>query len=66
MKRSLIDWFSVFAAVVVAALAILQILLAAGFPLGQAAFGGENQVLPKRNYAFTPSAGCSESGTIHR
>lgn len=48
MNDSLIEGVGVVAAVVVAAMSIFQILLAAGLPLGHAAFGGTNRVLPKK------------------
>ena len=43
--HSLTDWVALIAAVGVAALLAFQVLLAAGFPLGAAAFGGANVVL---------------------
>jgi hypothetical protein len=46
MSSSWVETVAVLAAVMVAAMTIFQILLAAGLPLGRAAFGGENQVLP--------------------
>lgn len=46
--NSLVDWAVLVAAVGVVGMAMFQILLAAGFPLGAAAFGGANEVLPKK------------------
>jgi hypothetical protein len=46
--NSLVDWTALVAAVAVVGMAIFQILLAAGFPLGAAAFGGANVVLPRK------------------
>jgi hypothetical protein len=46
--HSLTDWVALIAAVGVAALLAFQVLLAAGFPLGAAAFGGANVVLPQK------------------
>jgi membrane protease YdiL (CAAX protease family) len=46
--NSLSDWVALVAAIEVTALAAFQILLAAGLPLGAAAFGGSNAVLPSR------------------
>ena len=45
---SLRDWVALVAAVGVTALLIFQVLLAAGLPLGAAAFGGANVVLPRK------------------
>jgi hypothetical protein len=42
------DWVALVAAVGLAGMATFQTLLAAGLPLGQAAFGGANAVLPAR------------------
>lgn len=43
---SLSDWAALVASTGAIGLAIFQVLLAAGFPLGAAAFGGANTVLP--------------------
>jgi hypothetical protein len=40
------QWVAIVAAVVLGLVMVLQLLLAAGFPLGQAAWGGQYQVLP--------------------
>ena len=40
------QYFAIGAAVVLAALMIFQLLLAAGLPLGKAAWGGAHRVLP--------------------
>jgi hypothetical protein len=48
MNTSLVDSAAILGAVVVCALSIFQISLAAGAPLGHAAFGGENKVLSKK------------------
>lgn len=48
MISSLGESAALIAAVLVAALTIFQMLLAAGAPLGRAAFGGENPVLSKK------------------
>jgi hypothetical protein len=42
------DWVALVAAAGVAGMAIFQLFLAMGFPLGHAAFGGTNAVLPTR------------------
>jgi hypothetical protein len=42
------DWVALVAAVGIAGMAIFQILLAVGLPLGHAAFGGTNAVLPEK------------------
>lgn len=42
------DWVVLTASVGIVCLAMFQILLAAGFPYGAAAFGGANVVLPTR------------------
>jgi hypothetical protein len=42
------DWVAVVALGGVAGMATFQILLAAGFPFGRAAFGGANAVLPAK------------------
>jgi hypothetical protein len=55
--NSLSDWVALVAAIEVTALAAFQILLAAGLPLGAAAFGGSNAVLPS-----TPSANSEDVG----
>ncbi len=41
------QWVAVVAAIFLSGLSVFQILLAAGLPLGRAAFGGENPVLPR-------------------
>jgi hypothetical protein len=46
--RSMANWVALVAAAGVVGMAIFQILLALGFPLGHAAFGGANGVLPAR------------------
>jgi hypothetical protein len=46
--NSLSDWVALLATVLVAGLATFQVLLAAGLPLGNAAFGGANAILPGR------------------
>jgi hypothetical protein len=46
--NSLTDWVTVVALLGVTGLAIFQALLAAGLPLGHAAFGGANAVLPMK------------------
>jgi hypothetical protein len=46
--NTLMDWAALVAALGVIALLIFQVLLAAGFPLGAAAFGGANVVLPRK------------------
>jgi hypothetical protein len=57
MNRSLVQWVAVVGAVGIAGMFIFQILLAAGLPLGSAAFGGKNEVLPpKLRYASAVSA----------
>ena len=48
MNGSLMNSVSIVAAVVVAAMCLFQILLAMGLPLGHAAFGGSDRVLPKK------------------
>jgi hypothetical protein len=40
------EWLAVAAVVVLALLMIFQLLLAAGLPLGRAAWGGQHRVLP--------------------
>lgn len=45
---SLTDWVAVIASLSVTGFAIFQVLLAAGLPLGHAAFGGANAVLPPK------------------
>jgi hypothetical protein len=42
------DWVALVAAIGVIALLVFQVLLAAGLPLGVAAFGGANVVLPPK------------------
>jgi hypothetical protein len=42
------NWTALVAAVGIGGMAIFQILLAVGLPLGHAAFGGKNAVLPGR------------------
>src|ERR1019366_7227327 len=55
--NSLPDWVALFAALEVIGLATFQILLAAGLPLGDAAFGGANAVLStKLRFASASSA----------
>jgi hypothetical protein len=57
MNHSLVQWVAVVGAVGIAGMFIFQILLAAGLPLGSAAFGGKNEVLPpKLRYASAISA----------
>ncbi len=46
--QSLTDWVALVAAVGVTALLAFQVSLAAGLPLGAAAFGGGNVVLPRK------------------
>ena len=48
MNTSTTRWVAVVVAIFLAGLSVFQILLAAGLPLGRAAFGGENRVLPRR------------------
>jgi hypothetical protein len=45
--NSLSAWLSLVAAVRIAGMATFQILLAIGLPLGHAAFGGRNAILPE-------------------
>ena len=55
--NSLPDWVALFAALEVIGLATFQILLAAGLPFGDAAFGGANAVLStKLRFASASSA----------
>lgn len=42
------DWVALVSAVGIAGMATFQILLAVGLPLGHAAFGGTNAVLPEK------------------
>jgi hypothetical protein len=42
------DWVTLIASIGIVSLAVFQMLLAAGFPYGAAAFGGANAVLPSR------------------
>ena len=42
------DWAALVGSLLVVGLAIFQVLLAAGQPLGHAAFGGKFSVLPRR------------------
>jgi hypothetical protein len=46
--NSLADWVALIGALVVTGLAIFQIFLAVGLPLGAAAFGGANVVLSSK------------------
>ena len=46
MNHLLVQWVAVVGAVGIAGMLIFQILLAAGLPLGAAAFGGKYEVLP--------------------
>jgi hypothetical protein len=46
--NSLSDWAALVGSLLVVGLAIFQVLLAAGQPLGHAAFGGQFSVLPRR------------------
>jgi hypothetical protein len=48
MDVAVTDFVATLAAVVVTALSLFQFLLAIGLPLGRAAFGGGDRVLPKR------------------
>ena len=48
MNSSIAEAAGLTASILVAALWIFQLLLAAGVPLGRAAFGGENRVLSKK------------------
>jgi hypothetical protein len=46
--KSLSDWAALVGSLLVIGLAIFQVLLAAGQPLGHVAFGGKFSVLPRR------------------
>ncbi len=46
--KSAADWAALIAAAGVAGMVVFQILLAVGLPLGRAAFGGANPVLPAK------------------
>jgi hypothetical protein len=46
--KSLTDWAALVGSLLVVGLAVFQVLLAAGQPLGRAAFGGKFSVLPRR------------------
>jgi hypothetical protein len=48
MNDSLTQSFAIVGAIGIVGMSIFQILLATGMPLGHAAFGGENRVLPKK------------------
>ena len=48
MNNSLTQSVAIVGAIGIAGMSIFQILLAVGMPLGHAAFGGENRVLPKK------------------
>ncbi|MGC1419373.1 MAG: hypothetical protein WA786_04550 [Acidimicrobiales bacterium] len=48
MDHSTFQWLAVVGATLIGGMMLLQILLAAGLPLGHAAFGGEHRVLPIR------------------
>jgi hypothetical protein len=48
VKHALFQTVAVIGAIGVAGMMIFQILLAAGLPLGHAAFGGEHRVLPAK------------------
>ncbi len=55
---SITQWAGLLAASVLALMVILQVLLAAGRPLGAAAWGGRHVILPRRlRWASLASAG---------
>jgi hypothetical protein len=56
MNQSLTHGLAVVGAIGVAGLSILQISLAAGLPLGHAAFGGANRVLPTKLRAVSAAS----------
>jgi hypothetical protein len=52
------QWFAIAAAIVLGCLVVFQLLLAAGLPLGRAAWRGEYRVLPSRlRWASLAAAG---------
>ena len=60
------DWVALVAAVGLAGMATFQTLLAAGLPLGQAAFGGANAVLPARLRVASALRGAVRRGVLCR
>lgn len=57
MNHSLVQWVAVVGSVGIFGILIFQVLLAAGLPLGAAAFGGKYEVLPaKLRFASAISA----------